>query len=82
MKGKVSQRGLEMPASPIRRLAGAARAAERRGITVYKLNIGQPDVPHCTWHDQHFGDKVSCSSPGYYSHYVPQAIPEHVFFFF
>lgn len=45
MKGKVSQRGLEMPASPIRRLAGAARAAERRGITVYKLNIGQPDVP-------------------------------------
>lgn len=34
-----------MPASPIRRLAGAARAAERRGINVYKLNIGQPDVP-------------------------------------
>lgn len=34
-----------MPASPIRRLAGAAREAERRGLTVYKLNIGQPDVP-------------------------------------
>ena len=34
-----------MPASPIRRLAGAARQAERRGIKVYRLNIGQPDVP-------------------------------------
>lgn len=34
-----------MPASPIRRLAGAARDAERRGTFVYKLNIGQPDVP-------------------------------------
>lgn len=44
MKGKVSQRGLEMPASPIRRLAGLARDAEKRGLTVYKLNIGQPDV--------------------------------------
>ncbi len=34
-----------MPASPIRRLAGAARDAERRGTFVYRLNIGQPDVP-------------------------------------
>lgn len=34
-----------MPASPIRRLAGASRAAEKRGTKVYKLNIGQPDVP-------------------------------------
>lgn len=34
-----------MPASPIRRLAGASRDAERRGTKVYKLNIGQPDVP-------------------------------------
>ena len=35
MKGKVSQRGLGMPSSPIRRLAGAAREAELRGTTVY-----------------------------------------------
>ncbi|MGM9866406.1 MAG: pyridoxal phosphate-dependent aminotransferase [Lepagella sp.] len=45
MKSKVSNRGIEMPASPIRRLAGAAHAAEQRGITVYRLNIGQPDIP-------------------------------------
>lgn len=45
MKGKVSQRGQMMPASPIRRLAGLSRDAERRGLTVYKLNIGQPDIP-------------------------------------
>ena len=34
-----------MPASPIRRLAGAAHDAELRGTFVYRLNIGQPDVP-------------------------------------
>lgn len=45
MKPTVSKRALEMPASPIRRLAGAAREAEQRGTFVYKLNIGQPDVP-------------------------------------
>lgn len=45
MKSEVSRRGLEMPASPIRRLAGAARQAELRGNFVYRLNIGQPDVP-------------------------------------
>ncbi len=42
---QVSKRGLEMPASPIRKLAGAAREAEKRGVRVYRLNIGQPDVP-------------------------------------
>ena len=42
---KVSQRGIDMPASPIRKLAGAAREAEKRGLKVYRLNIGQPDVP-------------------------------------
>ena len=34
-----------MPASPIRRLVKYANAAEARGIKVYRLNIGQPDVP-------------------------------------
>ena len=34
-----------MPSSPIRKLVGAARDAERRGTHVYRLNIGQPDVP-------------------------------------
>lgn len=34
-----------MPASPIRRLVPLANKAIARGIKVYRLNIGQPDVP-------------------------------------
>ncbi len=45
MKPDISRRGYEMPSSPIRKLVGAANDAERRGLTVYRLNIGQPDVP-------------------------------------
>lgn len=44
-KLQISHRGLEMPASPIRKLAPLAEAAEDRGIKVYRLNIGQPDLP-------------------------------------
>ncbi len=38
-----------MPSSPIRKLAGYAEKAKRRGIRVYHLNIGQPDIktPEC-----------------------------------
>ncbi|MBQ0087341.1 MAG: pyridoxal phosphate-dependent aminotransferase [Bacteroidales bacterium] len=42
---QISMRGLQMPASPIRKLAPLAEAAENRGIKIYKLNIGQPDLP-------------------------------------
>lgn len=42
---KMSQRGFEMPASPIRRLAPLADAAVEKGIKIYRLNIGQPDLP-------------------------------------
>lgn len=42
---RVSQRGEEMPASPIRRLVPLAVKAMDRGVKVYRLNIGQPDVP-------------------------------------
>ncbi len=42
---EVSQRGEIMPASPIRRLVPLANKAIERGIKVYRLNIGQPDVP-------------------------------------
>lgn len=42
---KVSKRGHEMPASPIRRLVPLADSAKARGVKVYHLNIGQPDVP-------------------------------------
>lgn len=34
-----------MPASPIRKLAPLARAAERKGVKILSLNIGQPDLP-------------------------------------
>ena len=41
----ISQRGQEMPESPIRKLAPLALAAKSRGVKVYHLNIGQPDLP-------------------------------------
>ncbi|SFF91680.1 pyridoxal phosphate-dependent aminotransferase [Prevotella sp. KH2C16] len=41
----ISLRGQEMPESPIRKLAPLARAAKSRGVKVYHLNIGQPDLP-------------------------------------
>jgi len=40
----ISQRGSQMPASPIRKLVPYAEAAKRAGIQVYHLNIGQPDI--------------------------------------
>lgn len=41
----ISQRGNEMPESPIRKLAPLAYEAEDRGVKIYRLNIGQPDLP-------------------------------------
>src|SRR5437764_195582 len=40
----LSSRARRIPASPIRRLAPLADAAEARGIEVVHLNIGQPDI--------------------------------------
>lgn len=34
-----------MPASPIRKLVPYAEAAKKKGIKIYHLNIGQPDLP-------------------------------------
>ena len=42
---KISSRGVIMPASPIRKLVPLSNAAKSRGIKVYHLNIGQPDLP-------------------------------------
>ena len=42
---KISNRGVIMPASPIRKLVPLSNAAKSRGIKVYHLNIGQPDLP-------------------------------------
>jgi aspartate aminotransferase len=41
---KISQKGIQMPASPIRKLVPFAEAAKKRGIKIYHLNIGQPDI--------------------------------------
>ncbi len=41
----ISQRAEQMPASPIRKLGPLADAAKARGVKVYHLNIGQPDLP-------------------------------------
>lgn len=40
----ISRRGQVMPASPIRKLVPYAEAAKKKGIQVYHLNIGQPDI--------------------------------------
>lgn len=40
----ISERAIEMPQSPIRKLAPLATEAEARGTKIYHLNIGQPDL--------------------------------------
>ena len=40
----ISQKGKKMPASPIRKLVPFAEEAKKRGVKVYHLNIGQPDI--------------------------------------
>lgn len=42
---QISERGLAMPSSPIRKLAPLAYEAEDKGVCIYRLNIGQPDLP-------------------------------------
>lgn len=42
---KISQRAELMPSSPIRKLVPLADAAKSRGVKIYHLNIGQPDLP-------------------------------------
>ncbi len=41
----ISEKAIQMPASPIRKLVPYAEAAKKRGIKIYHLNIGQPDLP-------------------------------------
>ena len=42
---QISERAELMPSSPIRKLYPLAEAAANRGVKIYKLNIGQPDLP-------------------------------------
>lgn len=41
---QISERGQQMPPSPIRKLVPYAEAAKKKGIKVFHLNIGQPDI--------------------------------------
>jgi aspartate aminotransferase len=40
----ISHRGAQMPPSPIRKLVPYAETAKKKGVKVYHLNIGQPDI--------------------------------------
>ena len=40
----ISKKAQSMPASPIRKLVPFSDAAKARGIEVFHLNIGQPDL--------------------------------------
>lgn len=40
----IAQRGAHMPPSPIRKLVPYAEIAKNKGVKVYHLNIGQPDI--------------------------------------
>lgn len=46
---KISDRGHKMPLSPIRKLTPFAIKARSKGIHVYNLNIGQPDIKTPEW---------------------------------
>ncbi len=41
---KISRKGQQMPESPIRKLVPFAEDAKKRGVKVFHLNIGQPDI--------------------------------------
>lgn len=41
---KISNKGKEMPESPIRKLVPYSEIAKKKGLKVYHLNIGQPDI--------------------------------------
>lgn len=41
---KISEKAVQMPASPIRKLVPFAEKAKSKGIKIYHLNIGQPDI--------------------------------------
>jgi aspartate aminotransferase len=45
----LSKKAIDLPASPIRKLVPYADAAKKRGVKVFHLNIGQPDIdsPKC-----------------------------------
>jgi len=70
----ISQRTQELKGSPIRRLVPLAVAAKRRGIHVYHLNIGQPDIPT----PRSFMDGVRAAGIDVLSYAPAPGIPETI----
>ena len=63
---ELSTRAIEIQESPIRKLAPYADEAKAKGIHVYHLNIGQPDIetPKEIMNVyKHFDEKVLCYGP-------------------
>jgi len=63
---QLSKRAIEIQASPIRKLMPYANSAKARGIKVYHLNIGQPDIatpPEMLKVYHEFSDKVLAYGP-------------------
>lgn len=66
MVPQISSRGRSVPPSPIRKLMPLADAAKKRGVHVYHLNIGQPDLETpapMREKVKHLSDKVLAYSP-------------------
>jgi aspartate aminotransferase len=70
----ISERTKVLQGSPIRRLTPYAVAAEKRGINVYRINIGQPDIPTPT----SYMDGVRNAPIDVLSYSPAQGIPEAV----
>jgi len=69
---KLSQRSYDVQESPIRKLTPYADEAKKRGVKVYHLNIGQPDIetPETFWKSvRNYGEKVLKYGP---SNGIPQ----------
>jgi aspartate aminotransferase len=63
---KISKRAQEIQESPIRKLAGIANETKKRGIHIYHVNIGQPDIetPEVFFKNiNDFSDKVLAYGP-------------------
>lgn len=89
----ISARAITMPGSPIRKLAPYAEAAKQKGIDIYHLNIGQPDIktpPQALQALQNIDRSILEYSPsegydwlrtkltGYYRHYCINLDPDEI----
>lgn len=90
---QLSRRGVDIPASPIRKLVPFADDAKNRGLKVYHLNIGQPDIqtPDEMWNlIKNYEEKVLAYGPSngllelrkglsnYYSKYDVNVTPSEI----